>query len=226
MKKNINFIFTLLSSVLFVSCIVTKSTKKRNFDRDEIIEMIIKNYAKKYKTPKVFLEERNNKEFDVFEVNIYEENTDHFVIGISPRNYKIGIEHEYDTISYKIIASYPSKSNFITIYPDDSIGKVPKGNLPNRYVIEKRKLFLWQDSITPLSREIVEAINSYGVLDSTVIKKHLGLLPKDYKELHLVEFDNRIVGDKYYFCKNKRKFKIVRSNKAYNTYEPPKLKCN
>lgn len=121
----------------------------------------------------------------------------------------------------------PENHNFISISIKDSLGKVPVSRFPNRYIIEDDKLFLWRDNITPLSKELLNVIQEYGVLDSTDLKKVLGLLPADFEDERLIILDDKLKGVDYYVCRsNINKFKKVKTIIAYGYCQPPRLKCN
>src|SRR5690606_11838355 len=174
-----------------------------NGDIEQARMNVISDFAHTYKTPNSYIKERKGKPFTIFRMFDNEITEKFYVFGISPYN-----------------------NNYISISIKDSLGKVPVSHFPNRYIIKENKLFLWRDNITPLSKEILNVIQEYGVLDSTDVKKVLGLLPDDFEDERLITIDDKLKGVNYYVCKsNINKYKKVKTNIAFGYYKPPKLKC-
>jgi hypothetical protein len=161
-------------------------------------------FAYTYKTPRRYIK-RYNRAFNAFMVFVRKPpDTNLSAITIIP------LLPEYDKWPLLI---------------KDTLGKVP-GYFPNNYYIVNEKLFLWNDSITPLSREILQVMDKYQVLDSTDIKRELGLLPEDFVDNRVDIIDHGLKTVKYFICKNDiRKYKKKCHCKAFKHYNPPKLKC-
>jgi len=206
MRKIFNkTILVLLFGFTLYNCV---SYKNQLFEGKGGIEQarinIITDFANTYKTPRSYLKEREGKPFDVFWVTKNKINGNAYVFSV-----------------------LPDSQGYIPLKIEDSLGKVPNSYFPNRYEVEKGKLFLWKDSITPLRRNILNVMNKYGILDSTDIKRELGLLPDDFEDTRMVIIDDGLKGVDYYICKNHiEKYKKIVTNKAVGYYTPPKLKCN
>jgi len=205
MKNNFrNIILTILLITILYNCTSYKRTfYEGNGDIEQARMNVISDFAHTYKTPNSYIKERKGKPFTIFRMFDNEITEKFYVFGISPYN-----------------------NNYISISIKDSLGKVPVSHFPNRYIIKENKLFLWRDNITPLSKEILNVIQEYGVLDSTDVKKVLGLLPDDFEDERLITIDDKLKGVNYYVCKsNINKYKKVKTNIAFGYYKPPKLKC-
>jgi cytochrome c-type biogenesis protein CcmE len=93
-------------------------------------------------------------------------------------------------------------------------------------VVEKGKLFLWKDSISPLTQELLNIMDKYQVLDSVDVKRELGLLPDDFVDDRMVVIDDRLEGVSYFICKSDiSKYKKKYHWKAFGYLKPPKIRC-
>lgn len=207
MKNNIKRIITVtLISLNLISCSTSNTilSEQTNTSIDQARIKVISDFVHIYKTPNSYIKEREGKPFNVFRV-FDNDIQDHFYsFGISPNN-----------------------NNHISLSIKDRLGKVPEGNFPNRYIIKEKKLFLWKDNITPLSKEVLDVIHQYGILDSIDVKRELGLLPDNFEDTRLITTDDKLEGIDYYVCKrNISKYKSIKTNIAYGYYKPPRLKCN
>ena len=127
------------------------------------------------------------------------------------------------------------KTYFISVLPnvepiaisiEDELGKIPRSYFPNRYIEKEDKLFLWNDSSSPLQSDVLDAMNKFGVLDSTDVKMELGLLPNDFEDTRMITIDDRLVSYKYFVCRSDvSKFKRIVTYKASVNYKIPKIKC-
>lgn len=195
-----NIILTVLLLTILGNCSSYKTTLyKGNGGIKQARMNVITDFAHTYS----YIKERKGKPFTIFRVFNNEITEKFYSFGISPYN-----------------------NNYISMSIKDSLGKVPVSNFPNNYVIKEEKLFLWKDSVSPLSKEILNVLQEYGVLDSTEVKKALGLLRDDSEDLRVRIVDDRLKGVDYYVCKsNINKYKKVKTNIAFGYYKPPKLKC-
>lgn len=76
-------------------------------------------------------------------------------------------------------------------------------------------------------KDVLNVLKDFGVLDSTDVKRELGLLPDGFEDERVVTIDHEFKSTHYYVCKrNMEKYKKVVTNKAFDSYEPSKLKCN
>lgn len=145
-----------------------------------------------------FLDNCSLRKMDsVFSVNIYTDNNELLVLGISRM-------HEN-----KI---YPSSK--------DKIG-MSSLKFPSHYIERDNKLVYWcmNDSAQTVTEEIVNILSKYNQIDSAFVNEE-----KAYPEFVI---DESIKGADYYFCKNNLAiFKRVITNKAIGWYNPPKLKCD
>lgn len=205
MKKNINKIVIILFSIMLYSC---SSYKDQIFKGRSGIEKarmnIITDFVNTYKTPRRYLKEREGKPFNVFWIFKEEITKDFYVFSISPEI------DENVTLSIK-----------------DTLGKIPYSYFPNNFKIKNEKLFIWKDSITPLGKNILNAIHRFNVLDSVDIKRELDILPDSFEDTRVVTIDHKLKSAHYYVCKdNIDKYKKKVTNKAFGYYDLPKLKCN
>ncbi len=139
----------------------------------------ITDFANTYKTPTDYLERRNGKPFDVF--NVYS-------INLSKNIYAFQIG--------------PITNNHLSLRINDRLGQVPESGFPNNVEVEGEKLFLWRDDRTILTRKKLDVIEEYIELDSTDIKRESGLLPDDFEDDRLLGSDERLKGVDYYICKS------------------------
>jgi hypothetical protein len=124
-----------------------------------------------------------------------------------------------------IITILPVKGEFY-LKVEDSLGKVPSQAIPNNYLILNKKLFVWHDTTTPLSKEVLNVLHDYQALDSTDIKMELGLLHTDFIDKRLIEADDSLESVDYFICSNNlKKFKKVYSSLPIQYYQRPKLRC-
>src|SRR5690606_6633341 len=152
-----------------------------------------------YKTPRKYLERRNGKPFDVFWITEWkiEKINNRYILGILPEKDEISLQTK------------------------DIIGKKTAW-FPTNFVELNGKLFLWHDSLAPLSKEVIEIIHTYGILDSISVKRDLGLLPEDFEDNRTISTDDKLKGVDYYFCKDDiSKYKKVKTNIATGYYTPP-----
>ena len=209
MKNHIKKITGLLFVGIFIiSCATYKKDLYHGNGTLEQARMnAIIDFAATYKTPQYFLKERKGKPFDVFWAVEYEKAKD-----TMPETY--------------IFSLYPDRQGHISLRAKDIIGKTTDW-FPTKYKEINGKLFLWHDSLVPLSREIIEVIHSYGILDSTDIKMGLGLLPDNFEDTRVAITSQRYSGGAaFYLCKNDvSKYKKVKTNIAIGYYTPPKLDC-
>src|SRR5690606_24220640 len=207
MKNHIKKITGLvLVAIFIISCATYKKELHHGEGTLEQARMnaIIDFANSSYKTPRKYLERRNGKPFDVFQVTErkIKKMQKHYVIGILPEN-----------------------DGHISLRPKDVIGK-PTDWFPTKFGEIDKKLFLWHDSLVPLSREVIEIIHTYGILDSISVKRDLGLLPEDFEDDRTISTDDKLKGVHYYFCKDDiSKYKKVKTNIATGYYTPPKLDC-
>ena len=209
MKNHIKKITGLLFVGIFIiSCATYKKDLYHGNGTLEQARMnAIIDFAATYKTPQYFLKERKGKPFDVFWAVEYEKAKD-----TMPETY--------------IFSLYPDRQGHISLRAKDIIGKTTDW-FPTKYKEINGKLFLWHDSLVPLSKKVIEIIHSYGVLDSTDVKMDLGMLPDDFEDTRMVRMDDGLKGVDYYFCKDDiSKYKKVKTSIATGYYTPPKLDCS
>lgn len=92
------------------------------------------------------------------------------------------------------------------------------GHIPSRYVIMDGKLFYWFDDSYPLTKEMLDILWKYNLLQDD----DGGLITVPDNPIN----DSKKGAD-YYFCKNNlTKYKRIVTNIGHGFYKPPKLKCN
>jgi hypothetical protein len=206
MQKNTKQII-IIFILLFSGCSGYRSTLYQGQKGLEYARMnVIKDFVNTYKTPKEYIK-RYAHPFNVFFIKVRKHlNNSIYVITVRPQ--------------------LPGLSHY-SLQITDSLGKIPtRGNFPNRYVVEKGKLFLWKDSISPLKQELLNIMDKYQVLDSVDVKRELGLLPDDFVDDRMVVIDDRLEGVSYLICKNDiSKYKKKYHWKAFGYFKPPKIRC-
>src|SRR5690606_18321460 len=127
MKNNFrNIILTTLLITILYNCSSYKRTfYKGDGDIEQARMNAITDFVSTYKTPRYYLKEREGKPFNVFWIPAQEHNT---------------VTDRY------IFPIFPDIQGYISLKFEDSLGKVPVSNFPNKYVIKEDKLFLWKDS--------------------------------------------------------------------------------
>ena len=194
MKKSINKIIVLLVCGSIIGCV---SYKEQLFTGSGNVEQARKNviidFANTYKTPGSYLKERQGKPFDVFWVFMKQSKDDLFVFSVSPET-----------------------DGHVSLSVEDKLGKVPVSYFPNNYEIKGGKLFIWKDSIAPLHKDVLNALEDFSVLDSTDVKRELGLLLNDFEDTRLVSIDHKLKSVHYYVCKGSiEKYKRVFTNRSF-----------
>jgi hypothetical protein len=102
--------------------------------------------------------------------------------------------------------------------PNDKIGD--KTSLPSRYTEKEGKLFYWDDSTKVLTKEVVNVLSKYNVMDSVNIEGVVEL-PRFDSANHYKK------GVHYYICKNDlTKYKKVTTSIGMGYYDAPSLNCN
>jgi|SRR5690606_10503653 len=204
MKNNIKSIIVVYLILISCSTSNTFISEQSYSNINQARINVISDFVNIYKTPKRYIKEREGKPFNVFRI---------FNNDIKGHFYSFRIS--------------PNNNNYISLSIKERVGKVPESNFPNRYIIKENKLFLWKDETTPLSKELLNVIHEYGILDSIDVKKELGLLPDNFEDIRLVTMDDNLEGVDYYVCKsNISKYKSVKTKIAYGSYKKPTLKCN
>lgn len=190
----------IICFVCVLSCVSYKNELIKGAGSEEQArENIITDFANTYKTPRKYLKERQGKPFNVFWVFKKETKNNQWGFSISPET-----------------------SGYVPLGINDRLGSVPKSYFPNNYEINKGKLFIWNDSVTPLKNDILNVLNDFGVLDSTDVKRELGLLPTDFKDERIVTIDHELKSTHYYVYKrNIGKYKKIVTNKAFGSYNSP-----
>lgn len=203
MKKNINniVISTLVFSFVLVGCsIFSNPFYVGSGDIAQARMNVILDFGNTYKTPKKYLK-RRGEPFSVFS----------FI-------------REEQLNQNTILLSIMPKTERISMRVEDRLGEVPRGYFPNRYIVEEGKLFLWNDSITPLQKDIIEVMSKYDILDSTDVKRELGILPIDYEDTRVIILDDRLESYNYFInMENISKFKKVVTNKPFGYYKILKI---
>lgn len=205
MKKNFNKLTSLLICACIISCVSFNDkllTGKGNVNKAR--KNVIIDFANTFKTPRNYLKERQGKPFDVFWVYKKKSKKNLFIFMITPET-----------------------GGHISLGIKDELGKVPVSYFPNNFEVKEEKLFLWKDSLKPLRKNVLDIVENFGVLDSTDVKRELGLLPDNFKDDRFVSIDHKIKSVYYYVCKNNiKKYIKVISNKAIFKYRPPIINCD
>lgn len=205
MKRSFNIVIPILVfTLIFLSCATYKNQLHVGIGDIEQARMnVVIDFVNTYKTPKRYLKRRQGKPFKVFSF-VREKSLDN-------STYLLSILPNIESISMRT---------------EDKVGEIPRDYFPNKYIVKEGKLFLWNDGETPLQDDVLEAMNKFGVLDSTDIKMELGLLPNDFEDTRMITIDDRLESYNYFICKNDiSKFKKVVTYKAFGYYKTPKINC-
>lgn len=193
----INKITFVILTFLLTGC---QSFKNSLFKGSKDIEYArvnaIIDFANTYKTSPRYLRERKIKPLQVFRIKRRKdiEQEDTYVINILPETQKI------------------------SLMTGDSLGTVPKRFFPTKYLIKNKRLFLWKDGETPLTKDILSIMDKYNILDSTNLQKEYNTI--------IISNDDGLKGVDYYICKdNIKHYKKIKTNIAAGYYTPPKLNC-
>lgn len=194
----------LFFTLIILSCATYKSKLHVGTGNiEQARKNVIVDFVHTHKTPKRYLKKREGKPFNVFSF-VREKSLDDDI-------YLLSILPNSETISLRI---------------EDKVGEIPRDYFPNRYIVEERKLFLWNDGETPLQKDLLETMNKFGILDSTDVKMKLGLLPDDFEDTRMITIDDRLESYNYFICKSDISIvKKVVTWKAFGYYAPPKLNC-
>lgn len=183
-RNNVQYILICTSLIFWSSCKSwRKSFNEKDIKSKSVIELSVNHHYKNQKS--------DHKLFYIFT------DLDNFA------------NRDFEVLN--IVAMTGPYSSF-EIFPEDSIGKVSKTHLPNRLIDKKNRLYLWNDSITPLSKDILETLHKYNALDSTRIKIRQGLLSaEDYPD-KIYRTGGGEPGLYYFVCKkDKKRFRNVKS---------------
>lgn len=208
MRKNFNEIILLLLSLMFFNCSSYNTTVFKGKGSVEQARLnVINDFVSTvdYQTSQYYLNKREGKAFDVYWI----------------------INRDIKEKNIYAFAIFPEHNGYISLSIEDSLGKVPKSNFPNNYIVKEQTLFIWKDSVTPLKQDVLDIMNNYHVLDSVDIKIDLNILPKDYEDERMIVMDDDLKSVHYYICKsNLEKYKKVITNKALGYYKLPRIKCS
>jgi hypothetical protein len=165
MKRNFNKIISVFALGSLLMCCISYKDQlyPGTGNMDQARKNLIIDFANTYKTPRIYLEKREGRSFDVFWIFMEDSKDDLLRFSVSP---------EID--------------GHIPLGIKDSLGKVPHSYFPNNFEIKEGKLFVWKDSITPLRKDILNVMDTFGVLDSTDVKRDLGLLPDNFEDTRVL----------------------------------------
>ena len=125
---------------------------------------------------------------------------------------------------YYVFRINPILNNHVSLGIEDSLGKIPRNNFPNNFEISNKMLFVWKDSIKPLTRPILKALDKFKKLDSTDLKLSKGSLAPDFVDTRYFVIDHSLQSVRYYMCKNQiKKYKRILGTRAPDKL--PKLRC-
>lgn len=198
-----NTYITFLLLICIISCQSSKkSFYKGAFNNDNAHLNVIEDITRTYKTSNRYFND-GKKPFNVFR-----------------------FFREMDLKNGTYLLSISPENNTIPIRIEEKIGEVPKSYFPNRFIIRENKLFLWQDSITPLKNDILEVMDDFGILDSIEVKKSLNLLPENYIDDRLYKIDDKLESIYYFICKSDiSRYKKVKTQWSKIKNDLPKIKC-
>ena len=208
MKKRLNKVVLLLLSLLLYNCSSYNNVFfMSNGDIEEARINVINDFVNNnhYQTPQYYLDKREGKAFNVFWI----------------------IDENIEDEEVYAFAVFPENNGYLSLNIEDSLGEVPKTSFPNNYMQKGEMLFIWNDSTTPLSQDVLNILNNYHILDSVNVKIALGLLSKDYEDDRMVVMDNNLKSVHYYICQsNMKRYKKVVTDKALGYYKRPNLRCS
>lgn len=97
--------------------------------------------------------------------------------------------------SVKGVSISPVSKNKYSLNLNDTIGNL-SNHFPSKFILNNERLYLWNDSLNPLKKELITIMSNYKVLDSSRLNGKL-------RPLFILEENKRSM--KYLFCKNNLK---------------------
>lgn len=133
----------------------------------------------------------------------------------------------------KVITILPVEIK-IFAYLRDTVGLPEDASIPTRYIRIDNKLFLWMDSISPITEEIMDVYRQYDLLDKEWLTTEFNI-PSDAKDSEYPEnrrlippyiINDALEGATYYICKDNYT-NYIREISSYGPDEESirKLKC-
>jgi hypothetical protein len=106
--------------------------------------------------------------------------------------------------------------NKISLITEDSIFYSYRA-FPTAFIIEKNKLFFWDNDSKAVSNSIVRTLYQYNFVDTAIIGKYF------YIPEHINDDAQKSMN--YYFCKDDLSNYKRKVSSAWGRYKPPRLKC-
>lgn len=133
--------------------------------------------------------------------------------------YKIRIDKKtHDLYKFNI-----GSEDKVYMYARVSIGSKAIG-FPSKFLEVNKRLYIWEDSTQVVSKEIIEKLHEYKVLDSTLYKIDMGQLPQDKTPVFTTDESKKNLN--YFFCKKDiSKFEKIKTNKFIRVPDYPKVSC-
>lgn len=200
MKEKIKYLVVWVSLILTsLSCVTQRNSLHETGGINEALRNSISNFSK----TKFF---KNN---DVFVVSYSKDFIQYSLIKQADGTYSWLPDKSYPDLY--AISILDDNSKFL--YDTSELGQ-KNTSLPTSIMIKDGKLFYWWDDKVPLSKETVNILFDYKLLEQG--DKYLDFSSDDSKKaVH------------FYFCKDDlANYKKVVNSKAIGYYEPPKLNCN
>ena len=114
--------------------------------------------------------------------------------------------------SDKLYAFVFNERKWYTPKQSDTINGKTK-SFPTSYVEYKKRLYLWHDNDSIISKGLIDVLTKYKLMDSTLIKKERGLFVSE-DEFPIIKTDERARYYYYFVCKkNISEYVKVKSNK-------------
>ncbi len=116
-----------------------------------------------------------------------------------------------------------SNTSKIYLHLKDSIGVKTK-YFPTQFKEINKRLYIWEDSTVVISKQMLDRLQKYNVLDSTFYKIQKGLLPKS-TEVYFTSNELK-KSFTYYVCKtNISKFVKIYTNRVSPISKYPEVDC-
>lgn len=107
--------------------------------------------------------------------------------------------------------------------PNDTVGATSE-YFPTRFKEIKKRLYIWEDTTVVITKEIIQKLHEYKVVDSTIYKIKTGEL--SVEDSPLLTSNDSQKDAFYYICKeNISKYKKIKTNRVMPVEKYPKVDC-
>ena len=107
--------------------------------------------------------------------------------------------------------------------PNDTIGATSE-YFPTHFKEINKRLYIWEDTTAVITKEIIQNLHKYKIVDSTIYKIKTGEL--SVEDSPILKTNDSKKEAYYYICKeNIKKYKKIRTNRILAVEDYPKVDC-